>query len=152
MPAASRAQATRGAAGRREEPEAGLRAVPGMASSASAPSVLLVEDDPLLLDCTAELLARAGCTVRCAASAGEAHAALREGPPPQVLVTDIGLADGESGLDLARMVAREWPDVRLLIVSGAERPPPADFPAGALFFTKPYAPDALVAMVKGADW
>jgi CheY-like chemotaxis protein len=118
----------------------------------SSPAILLVEDDPLVLDCTAEMLAEGGCDVRRASSVDEALAALREGPLPAVLVTDIGLADGQSGLDLARTVARDWPAVKLLIVSGIERPPPTDYPEGALFFTKPYAPGALLAMVKGADW
>lgn len=133
------------------EPEARQSAVAGMAA-ASAPNVLLVEDDPLLRECTAEMLAQAGCEVRCAASADEALAALRQGPPPHVLVTDIGLAGGQSGLDLARTVARDWPGVKLLIVSGMARPPSTDYPEGALFFTKPYAPGALLAMVTRADW
>jgi CheY-like chemotaxis protein len=120
--------------------------------STRSPTILLVEDDPMVLDVTAELLADGGFAVRCAASAEEALAALREGPIPAVLVTDIGLAGGSSGLDLARAVARGWPAVKLLIVSGIERPPPADFPEGALFFTKPYAPGALLAMVRAPDW
>lgn len=115
--------------------------------------VLLVEDDPLVLDATAALLSDGGCDVRCAASAGEAIACLEEGPPPAVLVTDIALAGGgPSGLDLARVVAERWPDVKLLIVSGSERPPREDYPERALFFTKPYAGGALLAMVKDADW
>jgi DNA-binding NtrC family response regulator len=120
--------------------------------NAATISILLVEDDPLVLDCTAELLADGGCDVRRASSVDEALAVLRDGPLPAVLVTDIGLADGQSGLDLARTVARDWPEVKLLIVSGIERPAPADYPQGALFFTKPYAAGALLAMVKDADW
>lgn len=119
--------------------------------AASLP-ILLVEDDPLVLDATATLLADGGCDVRRARDADEAMAALAEGPLPAVLVTDIALRSAVSGLDLARAVAARWPEVRLLIVSGAQRPPPEDYPEGALFFTKPYAGGALLAMVKGTDW
>lgn len=114
--------------------------------------ILLVEDDPLVLDSTAALLSDGGCDVRCAASADEAIAFLEEGPAPAVLVTDIALEGGPSGLDLARTVAKRWPDVKLLIVSGSERPPREDYPERALFFTKPYAGGALLAMVKDRDW
>ena len=119
--------------------------------SASLP-IMLVEDDPIVLDATAALLADGGCDVRRASSAAEAMEALTRGPLPAVLVTDISLADDRSGLDLARMVSERWPEVKLLIVSGAHRPPPEDYPEGALFFTKPYASGALLAMVKGGDW
>jgi CheY-like chemotaxis protein len=114
--------------------------------------ILLVEDDPLVLESTACLLADGGCDVRRACSAEEALACMEEGPPPAVLVTDISLVGGPSGLDLARTVAERWPDVRLLIVSGEQRPSRDDYPERALFFTKPYAGGALLAMVKGDDW
>ena len=115
-------------------------------------SVLLVEDDPVLLEATAGLLADGGCEVRTATCADEALAALGRGALPAVLVTDIRLGAGRSGLDLARTVAARWPEVRLLIVSGAQRPPPGDCPDGALFFTKPFAGGALLTMVREPDW
>jgi DNA-binding NtrC family response regulator len=118
---------------------------------ASAP-VLLVEDDPLILESTADLLALNGCDVLRACSAAEALSLLEAGPVPPVVVTDISLADGSSGLDLARVIAERWPGTRVLIVSGACRPARGDYPEGALFFTKPYAAGALVAMVKGENW
>jgi CheY-like chemotaxis protein len=120
-------------------------------SQASAP-VLLVEDDPLILESTADLLSGNGCDVLRACSAAEAMALLEAGPVPPVVVTDISLADGSSGLDLARTIAERWPSTRVLIVSGACRPARGDYPEGALFFTKPYASGALVAMVKGENW
>jgi CheY-like chemotaxis protein len=114
--------------------------------------VLLVEDDPLVLDCTAELLAEGGCSVLRATTADEAIAFLEAGPVPEMLVTDISLASGRSGLDLARTVAERWPQVRLLIVSGAQRPAKGEYPENAVFFTKPYAGGALLEMVKSPEW
>jgi CheY-like chemotaxis protein len=122
--------------------------------TATSTPVLLVEDDPLVLDCTAQLLSDGGCSVVRATSAGEAIAAIEAGPVPQMVVTDIELAseEGQSGLDLARIVAERWPQVRLLIVSGAERPAKGEYPDGAVFFTKPYAGGALLEMVNSPDW
>lgn len=120
-------------------------------SEASLP-ILLVEDDPIVLESTAELLADGGCAVRRATCVEEAMIALAEGPPPAVLVTDISLANDRSGLDLARVVAERWPEVKVLIVSGEHRPAREDYPESALFFTKPYAQGALLAVVKDRAW
>jgi CheY-like chemotaxis protein len=121
-----------------------------MSSPASA--VLLVEDDPLLLEFTAEMLADNGLDVIRATSSGEAMAILEGGRVPSILVTDINLDGESSGLELARSVAERWPEVKLLIVSGECRPGQDLYPEQAVFFTKPYADGALVAMIKSSDW
>lgn len=113
--------------------------------------VLLVEDDPIILDDTAEHLAENGLEVICARSAEEALALIDGGRVPSVLVTDIRLEREESGLDLATAVADRWPEVKLLIVSGACRPEAGRYPERAVFFTKPWASGALVAMIKSGD-
>ena len=118
----------------------------------AAQPVLLVEDDPIILDCTAEMLVEGGCAVTRATNVGEALALLETGPVPPVVITDISLADGSSGLDLARTIAERWPGTRVLIVSGAERPKREDYPERAIFFTKPYAQGALLTMVRDTDW
>jgi len=120
-------------------------------SVASLP-VLLVEDDPIVLDSTAALLSDGGCDVSRASTVEQALAALQQGPPPAVLVTDISLLGERSGLDLARTVAERWPSIRLLIVSGAERPSHDQYPEQAIFFTKPYAGGALLTMIRDPDW
>jgi DNA-binding NtrC family response regulator len=121
--------------------------------SASAPSpVLIVEDDPLILESTADLLARDGCEVLRASSREEAMAILEGGRVPSVVVTDIGLCGERSGLDLARTVNDRWPDVRVLIVSGEHRPSRDEYPPRAIFFTKPYPDGALLSVLKSEDW
>jgi len=108
--------------------------------------VLVVEDEPLVLETTVDLLVEAGFGVVRAGSCGEAMAALEAGFQPSVMVTDINFADGGDGIELARCVAQLWPDINIVLVSGAQRPSRDDYPEGALFFTKPYAPGALVAV------
>jgi DNA-binding NtrC family response regulator len=115
--------------------------------------VVLVEDEPLVLRSTADLLADDGFEVAEACGYDEALAAIEAAPETAVLVTDISLEGERDGIALARSVAERWPHIRILIVSGQVRPTGADYPETALFFTKPYAPGALLTMVKDcADW
>lgn len=115
-------------------------------------SVLVVEDDPTLLDFTAELLKDDGLDVSRAKDCDEALAILESGRVPDLMVTDIALPGCRSGVDLATAVAEKWPEVRLIIVSGQSRPKQGDYPEQAVFFTKPYAHGALLSMIHSGDW
>jgi CheY-like chemotaxis protein len=120
--------------------------------SVACPSVLIVEDDPIVLEFTSMQLADGGHDVIRATSHDEAMALLERGPMPLVVVTDIGLPGERSGLELARTIAERWPQVRLVIVSGAQRPVKDDYPEKAVFFTKPYADGALLSLINAPDW
>ena len=120
--------------------------------TSALPSALIVEDDPILLEFTAELLADGGLQVIRATNRDEALAVLEKGPVPMVVVTDIGLEGRRSGLDLARTIAERWPEVRLVIVSGEQRPAKEDYPEKAVFFTKPYAEGALLSIINAPVW
>ena len=63
--------------------------------------ILLLEDDPAIADTVAFALRREGFDVEHRAWLAEARERLRNGPPPQLLILDIGLPDGH-GLDLCR--------------------------------------------------
>ena len=115
-------------------------------------SVLVVEDDPTLLEFTAELLKDDGLDVIRARDCDEALAIIEAGQIPNILVTDINLEGCRTGLDLATIVAERWPEVRLLIVSGQQRPRQGDYPEQAVFFTKPYAHGALLSMIHSGNW
>jgi two-component system, response regulator PdtaR len=119
----------------------------------AARRVLVVDDEPLVLQCTAALLADGGYTVAVARGFEEALGRLEAAPDTSVLVTDISFSGGPDGIALARAVAERWPHIRIVIVSGDVRPAGSDYPESALFFTKPYAPGALLTMVsEGAEW
>ncbi len=98
------------------------------------------------------LLADGGLEVIRATSCEEAMTALEQGPVPTVVVTDIGLGGARSGLELARTVAERWPQVRLIIVSGEQRPTRDKYPESAVFFTKPYADGALLSIINAPIW
>jgi DNA-binding NtrC family response regulator len=115
--------------------------------------VLLVEDEPLVLRSTAEILAADGYQVLEACDYDEALAHIEAAPETTLLVTDINLCGERDGIALARSVAERWPHVRIVIVSGAVRPAGGEYPEKAIFFTKPYPPGALLTLVNdSAHW
>lgn len=108
----------------------------------SAPILLLVEDDELVREITAGLLADLGYVVR---EAGCAKAALAALDGIAVLITDIGLPDGD-GRDLARAARDRVPGLAVVIATGeigAEH--------GTVWLTKPYNLKALQAALHEAS-
>ncbi len=80
-------------------------------------TVLLVDDEDLVRLSTADMLIEAGYTVLEAASAEEALRLLARGTAPDMVVTDH-LMPGMSGTELAGLLRRERPSIKVLIVSG----------------------------------
>jgi DNA-binding NtrC family response regulator len=116
-------------------------------------TVVLVEDEPLVLESTTCLLVDDGCVVHPASSHDEALEILHRNPHVTVVVTDIALSGSHTGLDLAEKVAEQWQHVHIIILSGQLRPHRGAMPAKALFCTKPCAPGALTALVRQCvDW
>ena len=95
--------------------------------------VLVVEDNDEGRAFMCELLTTEGHTVECVANATDARAYLSEVDgvlPFDLLLTDIGLPDG-SGWDLVAEARRQWPWLRIGVVTGWEGRPVAG--AGADF-------------------
>jgi DNA-binding response OmpR family regulator len=78
--------------------------------------ILYVEDNDLIRESYAELLASDGRRIVCAADGAAAREALRE-QDVNLLMTDINLPDG-SGLDLAREALRHNPGLPVIVCSG----------------------------------
>jgi CheY-like chemotaxis protein len=98
--------------------------------------ILLVEDDPLILMNTAEMLRDMGHLVLEAGHA-EAALALLETRPIDLLITDIGLP-GLTGAEFAAKVRERWQDVGIVFATGQERLPETTHIAGAVLLSKPY--------------
>lgn len=104
-------------------PQAGL-AVASLATESReivSPSrrgtVLLVDDEEVVRLTTAYMLTGLGYEVVEAASGGEALALIQKGLAPDILVTDH-IMPGMTGTDLAHMLRRQRPDMKILVVSG----------------------------------
>ena len=115
--------------------------------------VLLVEDELLIRSIMAESLTDAGFDVLHAGSADEALALADDHwAPISVLVTDIHLPGGKTGLDVASAMRRKHPTLPIIVATG--RPdvlgPDWSRSGGVALLRKPYGPGELVATVRRA--
>ncbi len=103
-------------AGRRLDEESRTDAAP--AEEPGAGTILLVEDDDALRELLSRSLKRQGHSVVATADPQEALRMARAGIDAlRLLVTDA-VMPGMSGPDLAREVARDWPHLPVLFISG----------------------------------
>jgi len=113
--------------------------------------ILLVEDDLLVRLVLAEELEREGFAV-CLAENGEQAIALLQNPPAAfiLLITDIHMPGHLSGLDVARQMRRQHPEVPIIYTTG--RPEALDgfdrLGAKEALVQKPYAPSELLIVVR----
>jgi two-component system, response regulator PdtaR len=97
----------------------GLRA--GARPPRSAPSVLVVDDEPLIRMMAAEILAGAGYAVAEAATADEALRMVEREPHRfSHVFTDVQMPGAIDGLMLAHMLATLYPDI-MVVVTSADR-------------------------------
>jgi len=80
--------------------------------------ILVVEDDPDVMDYVVAVLRVSGYEVLEAADAEAALAALRNHAGISLLLSDIGLPGGMDGVDLVLEVKRACPRLRVLFMSG----------------------------------
>jgi PAS domain S-box-containing protein len=111
--------------------------------SAAIGRVLVVEDDPEVLDVTVERLRRMGYEVLTAGDGPAALAVLRREAEIDILFSDIVMPRGMNGVELARTALRLRPQLRVLLASGypmsalsATQGITAD--TGFAFLSKPY--------------
>lgn len=86
---------------------------------AAGPRILLVDDDPVLLHLSETVLGNEGYQVHSCSDAEEALLSYRRQPEIDLLLTDIQMPPGISGLELAEMLTRQRPTLPVVIVSGA---------------------------------
>lgn len=111
------------------------------------PTVLVVDDEGLVRLDAVEILRDAGYAVVEADSAEQALAVVAGGAAVDVLFTDINMPGRMDGLELARLVSRLEPRIRLLLTSGKVRPQRSEIPSHGMFIPKPYSPEAVARAV-----
>ena len=88
------------------------------ARSVAHATLLLVDDEPDLLDLSAGYLSRLGYQILTAQNGRAALDHLAQHPPVDMLVTDILMPGDIDGIELARQVAVLYPGVPVLYTSG----------------------------------
>jgi CheY-like chemotaxis protein len=106
-------------------------------------TVLLVEDDGLVRNLTAQALQGMGFAVEVAASAEEAIALARAKPEIDVVLSDIVMPGGQSGVDLARTLRVLRPALAVVLASGYAQALETDVPVIA----KPYNVDQVAEVL-----
>ncbi len=115
------------------------------------PSILVVEDEPAILELLRVNLVGAGYEVRGAPDAESAHAQLKESLPNLLLLD--WMLPGQSGLALAKQLRADARTKELPIIMVTARTEEADKVAGLEawvddYVTKPFSPRELKARIK----
>jgi DNA-binding response OmpR family regulator len=112
----------------------------------AAPSLaLVVEDDPLQREVLSDALKQDNMDViQCESAEAAELVVARFGVELGLMVTDVELAGQGNGAELAAFARRCCPQLRIIVVSGADRAP---LPSNVRFFTKPYRISELLEAV-----
>jgi signal transduction histidine kinase len=113
--------------------------------------VLIVDDARAIRTVLRRVLESAGYEVMDAADADSALDFLRRNPV-DVVLTDVQMP-GRSGVELAQLVVRDFPGIKVIAMSGFEDAHLSRLPAELgidAALTKPMHPDALIAVVREA--
>jgi two-component system, NtrC family, nitrogen regulation response regulator GlnG len=114
--------------------------------------VWIIDDDRSIRWVFEKALAREEIPFKSFSSAGDALAALEDGPPPQVLVSDIRMP-GESGLSLLQKVKARYPSLPVIIMTAYSDLDSAvqAFQGGAFeYLPKPFDVDHAIELVRRA--
>lgn len=113
------------------------------------PTVLLVEDEPLIRIVAADMLEDSGYQVIEAGDAAEALVLLADHAEIGILFTDVNMPGEMNGLELAAEVVRLHPAIKIIVTSGRQWLPDSELPDHGRFLLKPYGRAELAAMVGG---
>jgi CheY-like chemotaxis protein len=115
----------------------------GREPALSTATILIVEDEPLVLAMASEIAEAAGFQVRIASEARGALAALELHPEISILFSDVRMPGEMNGKEMARVAKDRWPSLKIILTSGHNPDGVSDVPLGSLFLTKPYRPEKL---------
>ena len=125
-------------------------AVPTIVTGGAGETILVVEDNPAVLQLVEKQLSELGYRVITATDGPSAMSILREGCQIDLLFTDVVMAGGMSGPDLAREARKQRPGLRVLFSSGFPRDAGRDVEPSFddLLLSKPYRRAELASKVR----
>jgi two-component system response regulator MprA len=125
--------------------------MPNAPKSSARPTILVVDDDPALLDSLKRLLEVDGFAVTTAENGVRGLQAFRNREPNIVLI-DVMMPKLD-GIESVRQMRRERPDAKIVLMSGKTRLGNRDLSAaardlGAAAIGKPFDPAALTTLLR----
>jgi DNA-binding NtrC family response regulator len=110
--------------------------------------VLVVEDEPLVRIVAADSIVESGVMAWEAGDAREALKVLAEHPRIGLIFIDVNMPGEMDGLELAKKVNSDRPEMALIVTSGHVRVPDCKIPDHGTFLPKPYHTGRLVDLVR----
>ncbi|MFM0394864.1 response regulator [Paraburkholderia phytofirmans] len=118
---------------------------PSASDRGTAKTVMLVEDEEIVREVTAEQLRELGYRVLEADSGPAALRLIHAGSQFDLLISDVVLPGGINGREVAEAVKLRYPDMPVILVTGYA---PGDAPVGMEVIRKPFAPEILAERVR----
>jgi CheY-like chemotaxis protein len=130
-----------------------LAASPGVVGTSAAKDhigvvVLVVEDEPNVLEMAVESVQQLGYTAMGAPNPQQALQHLKLAARVDVLFTDMVMPGGMNGLQLSTEARRLWPAIKVLLTSGYIGLSGVDLPDDIPLLPKPYNRDQLSARLE----
>jgi DNA-directed RNA polymerase specialized sigma24 family protein len=115
-----------------------------------ATDVLVIEDEPLIAMDIEEMVESLGHRVVGTARTHAEATALFKKTSPKMVLADIQLADGSSGIDAVNEILSSTPVPVIFITAFPERLLTGERPEPAFLVTKPFNPDMVKALISQA--
>lgn len=122
-----------------------------MTDSSRQCSVLVVEDEPLILFDAVDMIEDAGFEVHAVTNAKAALDVMERCQDVGILFTDLEMPGAMDGSGLAHAIKARWPAVAVIIVSGHPQPDLKAMPLDCRFFAKPYLRNSVLSALNDAD-
>jgi CheY-like chemotaxis protein len=116
----------------------------------TATRALIIEDEPLISMDLSEIVESLGHRVTAVARTAEQAVQAARTDPPGLVLADIQLADGSSGLDAVREILGFFEVPVIFVTAFPERLLTGERPEPTFLITKPYDPNAVKAAISQA--
>jgi signal transduction histidine kinase/ActR/RegA family two-component response regulator len=123
---------------------------PDSPSAIDGGRVLLVEDNREVAQVTEGMLAAAGYEVVWVKEAAAALALIRQGEAFDLVLSDIVMDGGMSGLELARTLQNQWPDLPVVLMTGYSEALVKGSTTGLTILSKPFREVDAIAAIRSA--
>ena len=120
------------------------------ASAPGAARILLVEDDRSVAEATQDLLHNMGFDTRWAGDGAAALAFVESDPKLALVLSDVVMPGGVSGLDLARTLRDRRPELPVILTTGYSSYASEVVAEGFALIEKPYRREVLAASLRSA--
>lgn len=135
---------------RASNPPAPSSAAHDAAVALQSVQILLVEDDDQVAEATSELLRDIGHRVMRVANGKAALAEFERDETIEIVISDIVMPGGLSGLDLARMLRLQRPNIPIVLATGHSQYTQQVVKEGFILIEKPYHREVLAASIRKA--